>query len=104
MQFTRSLSIMVLLLAIGTTVLAVGGGDISFKLTGVDPVVFSHDYHAKVRGLKCAACHFQRFSKGQGYEMNKESLTKRDFCTHCHNGMKGFDAASAKNCSRCHKK
>jgi len=104
MQFTRPLSMMVLLLAIGTTVLAVGGGDITFKPTGVDPIVFSHDHHAKTRGLKCAACHFQRFSKGQGYEMNKESLTKRDFCAHCHNGMKSFDAASAKNCTRCHKK
>jgi hypothetical protein len=36
--------------------------------------------------------------------MKKESITKRDFCEHCHNGMKGFDAGSAKNCSRCHKK
>jgi c(7)-type cytochrome triheme protein len=104
MQFTRPLSIMVLLLAIGTTVLAIGGGDITFKPTGVAPVIFSHDHHAKTHGLKCVACHFQRFSKGQGYEMNKKSLTKRDFCSHCHNGMKSFDAAAAKNCARCHKK
>lgn len=86
------------------TVLAVGGGDITFKLTKADPVQFSHDYHAKVRGLKCAACHFNKFAKGTGYEMKKESITKRDFCEHCHNGMKGFDAASDRNCLRCHKR
>ena len=86
------------------TVLAVGGGDITFKPAGSEPVIFSHDYHAKARGLKCAACHFQKFSKGKGYEMNKETMTKRDFCSHCHNGMKSFDAASTNNCARCHKK
>jgi hypothetical protein len=31
-------------------------------------------------------------------------LNKRDFCQHCHNGMKSFDVASVKNCERCHKK
>ena len=104
MHFTRPLSIMVLLCAVGTTVFAIGGGDITFKPAGADPVIFSHDHHAKDRGIKCAACHFQRFSKGQAYEMNKETLTKRDFCSHCHNGMKSFDASAAKNCTRCHKK
>jgi len=93
-----------LVFATVTTVLAVGGGDITFTPTGSDPVYFSHDYHAKARGLKCAACHFKKFSKGQGYEMKKETITKRDFCELCHNGMKSFDAGSAKNCTRCHKK
>ena len=104
MRFARMLSVTALLLAVGSTVLGIGGGDITFKPAGVEPVMFSHDHHAKSRGIKCAACHFQRFSKGQGYEMTKETLTKRDFCSHCHNGMKSFDAASTKNCSRCHKK
>jgi hypothetical protein len=36
--------------------------------------------------------------------MKREKMTKRDFCEHCHNGLKGFDARSEKNCSRCHKK
>jgi hypothetical protein len=31
-------------------------------------------------------------------------LNKRDFCGHCHNGMKGFNLESEKNCSRCHHK
>jgi len=56
------------------------------------------------RGVSSARPATSRSSPGQGYEMKKESITKRDFCSHCHNGMKGFDAASAKNCARCHKK
>ncbi|NTW59084.1 MAG: hypothetical protein HGA43_07950 [Nitrospirae bacterium] len=98
------LNTILFLLAAASTAYAVGGGDIEFKPAGADPVQFSHDFHSKARGLKCAACHFQKFSKGQGYEMKKESITKRDFCSHCHNGMKSFDAASGKNCTRCHKK
>lgn len=86
------------------TVLAAGGGDITFTLEKADPVHFSHDYHLKARGLKCAACHFSKFSRGASYEMKKETITKRDFCEHCHNGMKGFDAASPNNCARCHTK
>ena len=98
------LFVLLFLVTTATTVLAVGGGDITFTLNTADPVLFSHDYHTKTRGIKCAACHFQKFSKGQSYEMKKEVITKRDFCEHCHNGMKGFDAASSKNCTRCHQK
>jgi c(7)-type cytochrome triheme protein len=100
----RLLNTLLFLLAAASMASAIGGGNIEFKPVGVDPVLFSHDYHSKVRGLKCAACHFQKFSKGQGYEMKKESISKRDFCSLCHNGMKSFDAASEKNCTRCHKK
>jgi c(7)-type cytochrome triheme protein len=82
----------------------IGGGDITFTPEKADPVLFSHDYHLKLRGLKCAACHFNKFANGVGYEMKKESITKRGFCEHCHNGMKAFDVDSSKNCTRCHKK
>jgi c(7)-type cytochrome triheme protein len=98
------LNTILFLLAAASTTSAVGGGDREFKPVGADPVKFSHDFHSKARGLKCAACHFQKFSKGQGYEMKKESINKRDFCSNCHNGMKSFDAASGKNCTRCHKR
>ncbi len=84
--------------------LGAGGGDIVFTPKNADPVQFSHDYHLKLRGLKCAACHFQKFMKGAGYQMKKEEITKNAFCVHCHNGMKAFDASNDKNCTRCHKK
>ena len=91
-------------LASAVTISALGGGDIVFNLQKADPVQFSHDFHLKARGLKCAACHFNKFSRGAGYEMKREMITKRDFCEHCHNGMKSFDVSSTKNCVRCHKK
>jgi c(7)-type cytochrome triheme protein len=98
------LLVLLFLFSAASSVFAVGGGDVAFTLQKADPVHFSHDYHMKSRGLKCAACHFQKFSKGHGNEMKKELITKRDFCEHCHNGMKSFDAGSPKNCTRCHKK
>ncbi len=86
-------------------VYAEGGEDITFKPANMDPVVFSHDYHTKTRGVKCSACHFSTFAQNGGnYKISKEKLNKRDFCQHCHNGMKAFDAMSDKNCKRCHKK
>jgi len=82
-----------------------GKGNITFTPSNAAPVVFSHDFHTKMRGVKCAACHFESFSaSGNSFQMKKEKLTKRDFCEHCHNGMKSFDAKSEKNCGRCHKK
>lgn len=92
------------LLPPGMTVFAIGGGDITFELKNADPVRFSHDFHLKIRGLKCSACHFARFAKGASYAMKKESITKRDFCGHCHNGLKGFSTDNEKNCTRCHSK
>jgi c(7)-type cytochrome triheme protein len=91
-----------LLLCSTVSAFAAGGGDITFKVPNTDPVHFSHDYHLKLRGLKCTACHFNKFARGATYEMKKGSITKREFCVHCHNGMKGFDLDSAKNCVRCH--
>jgi c(7)-type cytochrome triheme protein len=104
MRNTILLFVLLFLFTLPSTVFAVGGGDVTFTLKTADPVHFSHDYHMKTRGLKCVACHYQKFSKGQGNEMKKELINKRDFCELCHNGMKGFDAGSAKNCTRCHKK
>jgi c(7)-type cytochrome triheme protein len=103
---TKNLIIAVLLLASTfTLVYADGGGDITFKPANSEPVVFSHDYHMKTRGIKCTACHFQTFAQASGsYQIKKEKLNKRDFCQHCHNGMKSFDVTSVKNCERCHKK
>jgi len=88
-----------------TAFAVVGGGDVTFKPSGADPVLFSHDYHMKNRGIKCSACHLKTFAAAEGeYQIKKEKLNKRDFCQNCHNGMKSFDVASTGNCKRCHKK
>ena len=84
---------------------ATGGGDLKFEPKKAAPVYFSHEYHVDGRGIRCLACHIQKFEKvGERYKMKKGKLNKRDFCEVCHNGLKAFDAQSTKNCSRCHKK
>jgi c(7)-type cytochrome triheme protein len=80
-------------------------GDITFTPPNQDPVSFSHDLHTKYRGVKCMACHFDKFASGKsGFKINKDTLNKRDFCRHCHNGLKAFDQQNAKNCNRCRHK
>jgi c(7)-type cytochrome triheme protein len=80
-------------------------GNITFEPKNAAPVLFSHEHHIKTRGVKCQACHYQSFSSGgSSFQMKRDKLTKRDFCEHCHNGLKGFDAKSEKNCMRCHQK
>jgi len=101
----KILQTIIMVLLVSATAFAEGGGDITFKPANADPVMFSHDYHLKTRGIRCMACHFQLFSDdGGGYRMKKEKMTKQNFCAHCHNGLKGFDVTSAKNCGRCHKR
>ena len=39
------------MLASVAAVSAVGGGNLTFTLKNADPVQFSHDFHAKARGL-----------------------------------------------------
>lgn len=81
------------------------GGDITFTPRNLDPVVFSHEHHTKSRGVKCMACHFDKFAVGSGgFKISQEKLNKRDFCGHCHNGLKAFDMGAQTNCARCHKK
>ena len=104
-MMVRKLGFLVLfaMLCIPDVIIAQSGGDLRFTPSGMDPIIFSHDHHTKGKGVRCMACHFQMFEKtGKSYQMKREKLTKKDFCEHCHNGMKGFDAQSTKNCTRCH--
>ncbi len=82
----------------------VGGGDLTFKPKGADPVVFSHQLHVNAKGLKCTGCHYAVFQMSKGsYKMDMNKITKGEFCGKCHNGQKSFDVKDAKNCTRCHK-
>lgn len=82
----------------------VGGGDLTFNPKGAKQVVFSHDIHVNVKGLKCTGCHYHVFQMTKGsYKMEMSKLTKGDFCGKCHNGQKSFDVKDPKNCSKCHK-
>jgi len=82
----------------------VGGGDLTFNPKGASSVVFSHQVHVSVKGLKCSGCHYHVFQMTQGsYKMDMSKLTKGDFCGKCHNGQKSFDVKDTKNCAKCHK-
>jgi len=82
----------------------IGGGDLTFNPKGSGQVVFSHQVHVSVKGLKCSGCHYHvsQMTKGS-YKMDMTKLTKGDFCGKCHNGQKSFDVKDAKNCAKCHK-
>jgi c(7)-type cytochrome triheme protein len=81
-----------------------GGGDLTFKPAGVNPVVFSHDVHVNVKGLRCSGCHYAMFMVSSGsYKMDLKKITKADFCVKCHNGQKSFDVGNTNNCVKCHK-
>lgn len=83
----------------------VGGGDLMFAPPNSDPVYFSHEYHLKSRGIKCTACHSMAFARSPGeFKIQREKLTKRGFCGHCHDGLKAFDLEQVRNCARCHAK
>jgi c(7)-type cytochrome triheme protein len=101
----KTLSFILLLVVPVSAASQESSGNRTFNLKNADPVLFSHDYHIKTRGVKCSACHFKTFAaSGNSFQMKHEKMTKRDFCEHCHNGLKGFDAQSEKNCGRCHKR
>lgn len=104
MRILFSSAILSVLLLAASGASGAGGGNITFTPKDAAPVVFSHDIHTKTHGVKCMACHFSKFAAGtNGFQINKETLNKREFCGHCHNGLKAFDLESRKNCGRCHK-
>jgi c(7)-type cytochrome triheme protein len=101
------LSSCVILLVVAVCISAfgvTGGGDLTFRPSGVNPVVFSHDVHVKSKGLRCSGCHYAMFMMTNGsYKMDLKKITKNDFCKKCHNGQKSFDVGNADNCVKCHR-
>lgn len=97
-------SLLCMMLPFNAVAQKVGGGDLTFTPKDAKPVVFSHDVHVNVKGLKCTGCHYQVFQMTKGsYKMDMKRLTKGDFCGKCHNGQKSFDVKDPKNCGKCHK-
>ena len=87
----------------------VGGGDITFKPKGANPVVFSHDFHVTTKKFKCTDCHTKIFKmKKESFKMTKEDHAQPKYCGVCHNGKKGaktaFSQSAEADCVRCHKK
>ncbi len=98
------ISVVCLALTGGAVFGAAGGGDVTFSPKGGSPVTFSHEWHVNAQGLKCSACHNHTFQMSIGEDkINMSKITKGEFCGHCHNGERSFDAKDTANCKRCHK-
>ena len=106
MRTAGIVSLVLLCLAVPLSAQAqkVGGGDLTFSPSGASPVVFSHEQHVKLQGIRCSACHYQIFQMTKGSnKIDMSKITKGSFCGNCHNGQKAFDVKDPKNCVRCHK-
>jgi c(7)-type cytochrome triheme protein len=100
-----ALSCLLALLLPGIAGSKIGGDDITYNPKGAAKVVFQHEYHVNVKGMKCNNCHYQKFQMrgNSAYAMDMGTLTKGQFCGSCHDGTKAFDVKDAANCGRCHK-
>lgn len=102
-DLTMGLLFLVLLPSAGIAQ-TIGGGDVTFKPKGAEPVEFSHELHVTSRGLKCTGCHYHVFQMTKGsYKMDMTKITKGDFCGKCHNGERSFSVSDEQNCVKCHK-
>ena len=106
MRSGLSSCILLLLVLLPLTVSAkIGGGDVEYKPKGAGHVLFQHEFHVNLKGLRCNSCHYRPFAMSSGgqYKMDMSKLTKGEFCGSCHNGKSAFDLKSASNCNKCHK-
>lgn len=80
----------------------VGGGDITFSVSGAGNVLYSHDVHVTKAGLKCSDCHYRLFKQAKMSGLTTmASMQTGKACGACHNGQKAF--AIKGNCNKCHK-
>ncbi|MDH4162360.1 MAG: hypothetical protein OEW15_06680 [Nitrospirota bacterium] len=89
-----------------TAVAKIGGGDVTYEPKGAGKVVFQHEYHVNLKGMKCNSCHYKTFQMRGGesqYKMDMATLTKGMFCGSCHDGKKAFAVKDAASCKHCHK-
>jgi len=80
---------------------AVGGGDITFSLTGASNVIFSHDAHVTKHKQKCGECHYRIYTTiAQRKDVTMAQMQNGQSCGACHNGQRAFDVKGT--CNKCH--
>ncbi|MDA8099185.1 MAG: hypothetical protein M0042_06125 [Nitrospiraceae bacterium] len=94
--------ILVLLVA-GVATAVLGGGDITFSVSGAGNVLFSHENHAGSRKIGCKECHYKVFINRANHKTTTmaEMQTGRS-CGTCHNGKRAFSVADPASCGKCH--
>ena len=82
----------------------IGGGDVTYRPSGADTVIYSHDTHLQ-KGLRCSDCHYALYSTTGGHmkKVTMQEMDKGQSCGACHNGQKAFDVKDKNNCKKCHK-
>jgi c(7)-type cytochrome triheme protein len=81
----------------------VGGGEITFKVSGAKNAVYSHDSHVGVKKLTCSECHNALFTtRAHHFKVTMAEMRQGRSCGACHNGERAFDVKG--NCDRCHTK
>lgn len=71
---------------------------ITYRVKGIDPVDFSHRFHAKL--FSCDTCHSKLWPMQAGViKMKMEDLYQGKYCGACHNGTLAF---SSMDCAKCH--
>jgi c(7)-type cytochrome triheme protein len=74
-------------------------GNITFKLKGVAPAIFSHDIHTAA--YACKDCHTKIFPfKAVVGKASMADMEKGKSCGTCHNGKEVF--ATTGDCAKCH--
>jgi c(7)-type cytochrome triheme protein len=74
--------------------------DVTYKIVGVGPTVFSHDFHLGM--YKCKDCHGVMFGKpGSRSAASMQDMEKGKSCGACHDDKQAFSVKS--NCAKCHK-
>jgi c(7)-type cytochrome triheme protein len=80
----------------------VGGGDITFSVSGANDAVYSHEFHVTKAGLKCTDCHYKIFKMvEQQKQATMADMQNGKSCGACHNGQKAFTVKE--NCTKCHR-
>lgn len=73
--------------------------EVTFKLKGVAPAVFSHSFHT--RSFSCRECHTRLFPyRAIAGKATMHDMAEKKSCGACHNGRGAF--TSAGNCQKCH--
>jgi c(7)-type cytochrome triheme protein len=73
--------------------------DIIYKPADVEPVTFSHAFHAD--NFECKDCHTKIWPMKRGAPMKMDSMYEGGLCGTCHSEKGG--AFTAMDCNKCHK-
>ncbi len=95
------IGVLVSLFLVSSAWAKIGGGDVTFAVSGAGDVLYSHDIHVGKLGLKCSECHYRLFNPvAHSNQATMADMQKGQSCGACHNGQRAFDVKA--NCNRCH--